>query len=191
METGLLILLTAIYLAGFIRRNLLVQKKTNQKVRSKEGLTILSIVMSTLCFVIVILSTSQSFYALTGSIPFLRSDFISGIGFILFTASIILGWYISAQLKESWRVGVHEDQKTQLISSGIYAHVRNPYFNTYFLMFLSFFLIQPSILLGFLVLATCMTFHKMVLREETYLEKVHGKDYLSYKAKTGRYMPGL
>jgi len=96
---------------------------------------------------------------------------------------------ISAQLKDSWRVGVHEDQKTTLIKDGVYAYVRNPYFISYYIMYFSLFLIRPSIILMALVLATVALFHQMVLKEEMHLYSMHGKEYEKYKKQTGRYLP--
>ena len=100
-----------------------------------------------------------------------------------------MGWFISAQLKESWRVGVHEDHKTELIQNGIYANIRNPYFLSYFIMFFSLFLVRPSIVMAVLVIASITAFHKMVLKEEAFLTNIHGKEYEKYKNKTGRYIP--
>ena len=108
---------------------------------------------------------------------------------MLFGVSIILGAVFSAQLKDSWRVGVYEDQKTTLIKDGVYAHIRNPYFLSYFIMFFSMLCIRPSLLLLVLILAAVSIFHKMVRKEERYLLGVHGSEYEEYKIKTGRYLP--
>ena len=96
---------------------------------------------------------------------------------------------ISAQLKDSWRVGVHEDQKTTLIKDGVYAYVRNPYFISYYIMYFSLFLIRPSIILMALVLATVALFHRMVLKEEMYLYSMHGKNTKSTKNRRADICP--
>jgi protein-S-isoprenylcysteine O-methyltransferase Ste14 len=108
---------------------------------------------------------------------------------VLFGVSIILGAIFSAQLKDSWRVGVHEDQKTTLIKDGVYAYIRNPYFLSYFIMFFSMLCIRPSLLLLVLILVAVTIFHKMVCKEERYLLGVHGSEYEEYKNMTGRYLP--
>jgi len=101
-----------------------------------------------------------------GAIYFLRTPLISYAGIVLFGISIILAGTISAQLKDSWRVGVHEDQKTTLMKDGVYAYARNPYFISYYIMYFSLFLIRPSIILMVLVLATVALFHRMVLNPD-------------------------
>jgi protein-S-isoprenylcysteine O-methyltransferase Ste14 len=108
---------------------------------------------------------------------------------MLFGVSIVLGAIFSAQLKDSWRIGVHEDQKTTLIKDGIYAHIRNPYFLSFFIMFFGLFCIRPSLLLLVLILGAVTVFHLMVLKEERYLMGVHGIEYKDYKNNTNRYLP--
>jgi protein-S-isoprenylcysteine O-methyltransferase Ste14 len=189
IERILLLTLTILFLTVFFTRNHIVKRRTGQSIRTRDWLVVASIVLSVLCFFVAISSTSDRFYHLMGTISFLRTSLIAFAGIVLFGISIILAWIISAQLKDSWRVGVHEDQKTSLIKDGIYAYVRNPYFISYYIMYFSLFLIRPSIILMILVFATVALFHRMVLKEEMHLYSMHGKEYEKYKKQTGRYFP--
>jgi protein-S-isoprenylcysteine O-methyltransferase Ste14 len=189
IEKTLLLTLTILFLATFFTRNHIVKIRTGQSIRTRDRLVVSSIVLSVLCFFITISSTSDRLYHFMGVISFLRTPLIAFAGIVLFGISIILAWIISAQLKDSWRVGVHEDQKTSLIKDGIYAYVRNPYFISYYIMYFSLFLIRPSIILMILVLATVALFHRMVLKEEIHLYSMHGTEYEKYKKQTGRYFP--
>jgi protein-S-isoprenylcysteine O-methyltransferase Ste14 len=189
-ERILIVLLSLIFLGTFITRNLIVKTKIKQRVRASHPILTASIIFSNLCIFTAIFSTSSdSFYKLLVVIPFLRSPVITFFGLSLFAISIIMGWFFSAQLKESWRVGVHEHQKTQLIQNGIYQYVRNPYFLSYFIMFLSLFLVRPSLVMVVLIAISIAIFHRMVLKEETHLLKIHGTQYEKYKEATGRYIP--
>ncbi len=188
-ERILLIALTVLYLFMFITRNVVVKKRTGQPVRKADYFVRSAIILTTFCFIVTIFSTTDKWYDFMGKIAFLRSSVFSSIGLLLFLMSIILCWIFSAQLKGSWRVGVHEDQKTTLITDGVYAYVRNPYFDSYFIMYLSLILIRPSIVLIILVILAIIVFNRMVLKEEAYLLKTHGSEYEKYKAKTGRYLP--
>ena len=192
IEKALILILPLLFLGVFVARNLIVKIRTRKSIRSLDRLVTSSIILSTACMLVTLLSVcSEPFYRLTGALSFIRSPIISYLGLILFGAAILLGAIFSAQLKDSWRVGVHEDQKTILIKDGVYAHVRNPYFITYFVMFFSLLCIRPSLLLLVLTLATVTIFHRMVLKEERYLLGVHGGEYQAYKNKTGRYLPRL
>lgn len=190
MEKLLIVLLPSIYLGTFIARNVLVKAKTKQPVRSSDPLLTASIIVVSLCFGVAILSThTERFYRLMGALYVLRSGIVSYTGFVLFTASIVMGWSFSGQLGLSWRVGVHADQKTVLIQDGIYRCVRNPYFLSYYLMFVGIFLVRPSLVLGALLITAVFIFHGLVIREEAYLSTVHGSAYDRYKQSTGRYLP--
>lgn len=188
-EKTLLIVLTAFFVVTFITRNLLVWKRTGQPIRSRDRFVASSVTSSILCFIVAILSTNEPVYHYMGAILSLQHSLASSVGLVLLGLSIILVWVVSAHLKNSWRVGVHDDQKTDLIQDGLYGYVRNPYFLSYYMMFFSLFLIRPSLVLLLLVGVTAFTFHKMILKEEAYLFATHGAAYREYKAKTGRYLP--
>lgn len=189
-EKILIILLPLVYLGTFIARNLIVKGHTQQRIRASDPLLTASIAVTTLSIFLAILSTwSEGSYRLVGAISFFRSPWVSHAGLILFGISIVMGWIFSAQLKESWRVGVHRDQKTELIRAGIYARLRNPYFVSYFIMFLGLFLVRPSIAMAGLVTVAVTLYHRMVLKEEACLLTLHGKEYENYRNETGRYWP--
>ena len=89
---------------------------------------------------------------------------------------------------DSWRVGVLEDQKTELVTTGIYRFTRNPYFVSYFLMLAAYtVLLQNFILFGLSILGFLFV-HKMIIKEEKYLYSVHGDAYVEYKTKVPRYV---
>lgn len=189
-EKTLIILLSLIFLGTFVARNLIVKVKTKQTIRASDPLLTASMISTTLCIFATIFSTSSDiFYHYFGSILFLNSPAVSYFGLFLFALSIIMGWFFSAQLRESWRVGVHDNQKTELIQSGIYKYVRNPYFLSYFIMFIGQFLVRPSFIMIVLIAITIAIFHRMVLKEEAYLLTIHGKKYEEYRNITRRYIP--
>ena len=189
-EKIFILILPLVFLGTFILRNRIVKTRAGRPIRSLDRLVTSSIILSTACILLTIVSVFfEPFYQLTGVISFIRFPLIAYLGLVLFGVSILLGAIFSAQLKDSWRVGVHEDQKTTLIKDGVYAHIRNPYFLSYFIMFFSMLCIRPSLLLLALILAAVTVFHKMVRKEERYLSGVHGREYEEYKNQTGRYLP--
>lgn len=188
-ERILLIGLTVLFVVTFMTRNLLVQKRTGKPVRARDRFVALSVLASILCFAAAVLSTTESVYRSLGPIACMRHPLVSAAGLTLLGISIMLVWVISAQMKDSWRVGVHEDQETELIQDGLYAYVRNPYFLSYYALFFGLFLVRPSLVLLFLVGIIVFSFHKMILHEEAHLLAAHGTAYEAYKAKTGRYLP--
>ena len=128
VEKILLIVFVGVFLSAFSLRNAIVMKRTGRPVRSGDRLVSLSIVLSACCFTAAILSCSDRLYPFMGKIAFVRNGVLSVAGFFLFATGIVLIWIVSGQLKDSWGVGVREDQNTMLVKSGVYAYVRNPYF---------------------------------------------------------------
>jgi protein-S-isoprenylcysteine O-methyltransferase Ste14 len=192
VEKIAIVALTALFLGLFFSRNLLVQRRTRQSIRTRDRLVITSITLSTACFVVTILSVySGQWYHHMGAINFLRQPFVVYTGLVIFAASIVGVWVVSGQLRDSWRVGVPHNQKTELIQDGIYASIRNPYYLFYFIMFFGLFLVRPSLVLFVLILVIIAVFHRMVLKEEAYLYKRHGKAYEAYKNMAGRYIPRM
>ena len=91
-------------------------------------------------------------------------------------------------LGDSWRVGVIEDQQTELIERGIYRFSRNPYFVAYLLMFAAYTTLLESPLLLLLSLIGVAMIHSMILREERYLAKTHEAEYERYRQRVPRYL---
>ncbi|NJO88868.1 MAG: isoprenylcysteine carboxylmethyltransferase family protein [Chloroflexia bacterium] len=103
------------------------------------------------------------------------------------TVGFIVGIFALAAMKNSWRVGIRYEQKTDLVTNGIYQFSRNPYFLSYNILMFGFLLIFPSVLILIPYALLVFLFHKMILEEENYLENMHGEDYLNYKRKVKRY----
>jgi protein-S-isoprenylcysteine O-methyltransferase Ste14 len=90
-------------------------------------------------------------------------------------------------MRDSWRVGIKEDDKTDLIIGGIFKITRNPYFLSYIFLFLAYILLVANILVIISSLLAFISIHKMIMKEEEYLEALHGEKYLDYKNNVPRY----
>ncbi|MDP3313260.1 isoprenylcysteine carboxylmethyltransferase family protein [Lutibacter sp.] len=110
------------------------------------------------------------------------------IGLVFVSVGFILGILALIAMKNSWRVGIRYDQKTDLVTTGIYSVSRNPYFLSYNILIFGYILIFPSSILMVLYLMLVVVFHKMILEEEKYLLSVHNTAYMDYKRKVNRYL---
>lgn len=89
----------------------------------------------------------------------------------------------------SWRIGVAADERTELVTSGIYARVRNPIFTCVLATVVGFCLMWPTaaMLAGFALL--WLAIELQVRRvEEPHLARVHGAAWAEYCRHTGRYL---
>lgn len=106
-----------------------------------------------------------------------------GMGF----AGILVFIAAMSTMRDNWRAGIPAQDKTELVTTGIYRFSRNP-------AFLGFDLVYLGLLLAFFhpvhlifALFAIVMLHLQILQEENFLAKSFGKEYLEYKEKTGRY----
>jgi len=135
--------------------------------------------------------------AATGRLPLLHVQGPAGAGLRLAGAGVAvaglgLAWVAQSAMGTSWRIGVDETEKSALVTDGIFATVRNPVFTAMIAAQAGTALLAPTWLsvtgVGLLV-AACQVQVRGV--EEPYLMRRHGSRYLSYAARTGRFLPGL
>ena len=69
-------------------------------------------------------------------------------------------------MKDSWRAGIPEKDKTELVTGEIYAFCRNPAFLGFDLMYIGV----------------------QIPQEERYMASIFGEEYLSYKKRVFRYL---
>lgn len=105
---------------------------------------------------------------------------ILGVG--VFVVSILT-------MRDSWRAGVPNDEKTELVTTGIYAYSRNPAFLGFDLIYLSIlFMFFNWGLLATTVLTVVMFHLQIVKVEEDFLIKTFGEEYWEYRKKVCRYI---
>ncbi|PWK65091.1 protein-S-isoprenylcysteine O-methyltransferase Ste14 [Streptomyces sp. CG 926] len=92
----------------------------------------------------------------------------------------------------SWRVGVDADERTELVTSGLFAHVRNPVFTAMTVTAAGLAAMVPNLVavLAWSVLVVAIELQVRVV-EEPYLARVHGPAYARYATRAGRFVPGV
>jgi protein-S-isoprenylcysteine O-methyltransferase Ste14 len=122
----------------------------------------------------------------------LDGDPANGVGLVLALTGIALTLYAQIAMGDSWRIGVDPEERTELVTSGPFAIVRNPIFTAMVPTGLGLALMVPSaVALGaFVALVTALELQVRVV-EEPYLIRAHGERYFEYAARTGRFVPGL
>lgn len=91
-------------------------------------------------------------------------------------------------MKDSWRAGIPDSDKTALVTGGIYKYSRNPAFLGFDLQYAGVLLMYFNPLnLCFSVFAAVML-HLQILQEERYLADAFGAPYAEYKSRVFRYL---
>ncbi len=92
----------------------------------------------------------------------------------------------------SWRVGVDAAEHTDLVTSGLFAQVRNPVFTAMAVTAAGLALMVPNAVAVFALIALVVAVQLQVrIVEEPYLTAVHGTRYADYTARAGRFLPGI
>lgn len=188
IEKAYLALILIFFILAFAIRNIKTYLVTKQSIRGKSVKLTLSILISTFIYVLILLRLFilEPKWILEIDLSGYSPLYIIGLTFI--SAGFVLGILALLALKNSWRVGIKYDQKTDLVTNGIYSISRNPYFLSYNILIFGYILIFPSLILIILYIILVVIFHKMILEEEKYLQVIHNTKYLDYKRKVNRYL---
>ena len=149
---------------------------------------IMKVLIALLFSTVLIYLFSDRIYQYLVPIPYLLKKGVLIIGLILIHVSLL--WIIVAQyqMNNSWRIGIDEKNKTELVTKGLFSYSRNPIFLGMIISVSGMFLILPNALTFFLTLSTYIVIQIQIRLEEEFLEKQHGEKYLSYKQKTKRLL---
>lgn len=90
-------------------------------------------------------------------------------------------------MKTSWRVGIPEE-KTAIVTTGIYSWSRNPAFVGFDLVYLSACLMFFNIPLVLVSVWAAVMLHMQILQEEVYMQQTFGDEYENYRRHTLRYL---
>lgn len=110
-------------------------------------------------------------------------------GFIIGLIGLSFCLYAQTKMGASWRVGIDEKIKTPLVTTGLYAAIRNPTYLGLFLLNIGIWLIWPTWAVFLLNFIFILFLEVQVRCEEDHLVAVHGRMYEVYKEHTKRYLP--
>lgn len=92
----------------------------------------------------------------------------------------------------SWRIGVDENERTDLVTAGAFALARNPIFTAMIITAAGLTAMVPNVIaLSGLVLTVAAIQLQVRAVEEPYLLHTHGENYARYAATVGRFLPGI
>ena len=91
-------------------------------------------------------------------------------------------------MKDSWRAGIPDKDKTELVTTGIYRYSRNPAFFGFDLMYVGVLLLYGNLLTLSLSAFAIVMLHLQILQEERYLADTFGAPYQAYCRHVFRYL---
>ena len=147
---------------------------------------VMKILIALLFFSVLMFSIFQKFYLYLCPIHFLQNSIVQLIGLVLIHFSLIWISVAQFQMSNSWRIGIDENNRTELVTTGIFSISRNPIFLGMILSVLGLFLITPNAIMFCLTFTTYIIIQIQIRLEEEFLERQHTKNYINYKQKTRR-----
>ena len=137
------------------------------------------------------------------SLQLVLQDSLDPIGDLDTTALNVIGVVLAAVggsavflaqlgMGASWRIGVSDEQNTDLVTGGWFSLVRNPIYSAMIVGWTGFALLVPtwlSIAAVFVITAGLELQVRTV--EEPFLIRTHGDAYRAYASRVGRFIPGV
>ena len=110
------------------------------------------------------------------------------VGWALLIATLVWLVIAQAQMGASWRIGIDDKHRTELVQHGLFTRSRNPIFLAMRVNLLGLFLIFPSAVTAALLVAGEILMQVQVRLEEQHLANLHGAAYEAYRAKVRRWL---
>lgn len=182
-----LIILFVFYLCYFMK--MFQQRKqgiqTDHMGKGKQGIEKKIEIMMKTATILTFIVEIISIYFNTTMFPIvirIVGILLGMMGDIIFIISVLT-------MKESWRAGVSYEEKTDLITDGIYQISRNPAFLGFDLVYIGMcFLFFNPVLVVISLLAIIMFHLQIKYVEEPFLKQEFKEQYLQYYQQVNRYI---
>ena len=119
---------------------------------------------------------------------YLENEALVYIGWGLLISSLIFVWFAQSNMKDSWRIGIDEENKTELITNGFFSYSRNPIFLGVMIANIGLFLVLPNAFTMLIIALSTVSINTQIRLEEEFLLKEFGNKYKEYKASVRRWI---
>jgi protein-S-isoprenylcysteine O-methyltransferase Ste14 len=96
-----------------------------------------------------------------------------------------------ARMGGNWRIGVVPNQRSDLVTGGLYARIRHPIYAFNALLMLCAAVIVPTIPMMTVTVVHVTLLILKARNEERFLLEEHGERYAEYRRRTGGFFPRL
>lgn len=110
------------------------------------------------------------------------------IGWGLLILSFVWIWIAQNHMSKSWRIGIDEVNKTELVTHGLFTISRNPVFLGIMIANIGLFFIIPNAFTLLIICLSNLTINTQIRLEEDFLKKEFGIQYTDYLTKVRRWI---
>lgn len=152
--------------------------------------------LATLCgllyVVALLLAPVADLFGWLDPIGSLNITVVNVVGLTMFCTGTPLVFLVQMSMGDSWGIGAEPGESTALLTTGVFAIVRNPIYALAFPVTLGYVLMIPNwvSVAAFLFMVAGL---ELMVRgvEEPHLLKDHGDAYREYASRVGRFLPGV
>ncbi len=119
---------------------------------------------------------------------YLEYPILQIIGYVMLLISLVIVWVAQSQMADSWRIGIDEENKTELVTNGLFHYSRNPIFLGIMVANIGLFLVLPNAFTMLIVSLSTISVNTQIRLEEEYLKKTHKNSYWDYSKKVRRWI---
>ncbi len=187
-----LILEAVFFSLAFGLRSVVQWRRTGSSgfIRPRRGAPAIELVGSGLFVLAIVLLVIGPVADLAGVTRFFDSLVVAAVGLVLALVGVGLTLWAQVSMGDSWRIGVDQSASTDLVTTGVFARVRNPIFTAMVLAATGLALLIPNVWSVAAVVTLVVGLQVQVRRvEEPYLRRTHGRVYDLYLAAVGRFVP--
>ena len=193
---ALLIFLLIYFFLVFFLRSFLLWKKTGiNPLTFKNGDDahgfngkVFSLISILELIIISIYAFSNNWREYLLPLWYLENPILHKIGWVMLFLSLLIVWVAQSQMANSWRIGIDEENKTELVTNGLFKYSRNPIFLGIMVANIGLFLILPNAFTMLIVALSTISINTQIRLEEEHLEKTHSDIYIQYKNKVRRWI---
>lgn len=113
-------------------------------------------------------------------------------GLVLCAVGIAGTFAAQMAMGTSWRIGVDYEERTELVTGGLFGLCRNPIYTFMMIAWVGFALLVPTwiaVAAGVLLITGIEIQVRLV--EEPHMIRTHGETYRAWARGVGRFLPGL
>jgi protein-S-isoprenylcysteine O-methyltransferase Ste14 len=122
----------------------------------------------------------------------LETNALRALGFLCCGIGIVGTFLAQMAMGASWRIGVDESERTELVTGGVFGLCRNPIYTFMVVAWIGFALLVPTWLSLASIPVGIVAFEVQVrLVEEPHLLRAHGEPYRAWASRVGRFLPGF
>jgi protein-S-isoprenylcysteine O-methyltransferase Ste14 len=142
--------------------------------------------------VLCVAGTALQLAGVLSPVEALDGDGARILGVALAALGIATVSFAQFAMADAWRIGVDPAERTELVTDGPFALVRNPIYAAMIPSFVGIALLAPNAVTvaGAILLGVALELQTRLI-EEPYLTRVHGKQYTAYAARVGRFLPKI